>query len=342
MAASDSSSVRYPTPPPPPTLNTLDPVQRTRLIRSARKLGSVLGATPFVLESHGALVPVTILPASATRSRFPHSHSRSLPSPASPSDPAQRRRQGSVFDLSVDIPSPESTPRSSTSSRSSPASTPRTSVESLPMPSSMSFKSRRAADAPTPLILRLNAVPLSPTDPRAQSLPVTPTTATLPVPNTPTTPTQADTRRRKMARVMRTLGENVPPELVFHQASTPSLDLQAGFSLPASPTVHKTVARADAPSPAQTPKAHAFPTGPPLPPPSPSRFVFQRPRARMPSATKKHRRRSVTISAVPPTRFYMPPAVFASGARAPSGERWVGEWNRKDIHQVQRELRTMR
>ncbi|PPQ95026.1 hypothetical protein CVT25_000489 [Psilocybe cyanescens] len=35
---------------PPPTNNTLDREERTRLLRSSRKLGAVLGATPFVVE----------------------------------------------------------------------------------------------------------------------------------------------------------------------------------------------------------------------------------------------------------------------------------------------------
>ncbi|ETW75563.1 hypothetical protein HETIRDRAFT_442611 [Heterobasidion irregulare TC 32-1] len=35
-------------------------------------------------------------------------------------------------------------------------------------------------------------------------------------------------------------------------------------------------------------------------------------------------------------------AVSASGARAPHGETWVGQWNRADIGQVQKELRRMR
>ncbi|KAI0056714.1 hypothetical protein BV25DRAFT_1775306, partial [Artomyces pyxidatus] len=262
----------------PPTLNTLDAVQRTRLIRSARKLGAVLGTTPFLLESDGAMVPVNPLPTTATRMQVPaHSHSRSLPSPSTPTDPSKKsmRRLGSA------------SPTSSVSSL--PLVTPRTSVDTLPMPPSFSSKSRRSADAPRPLVLRLNAVPLSPSDPRAQAFPVTPTTAACDSapqsPLTPTGPPRMDARRRKMARVMRTLGENVPPELVFHKASTPSLELDAGISyrLPPSPRVTTTVTDSCslADSDAHTPRAAA-------------------------------------------------------------SERWIGEWNRQDIAQVQRELRQMR
>lgn len=36
---------------PPPTNNCLDPEQRTRLLRSTRKLEAILGATPHLLDS---------------------------------------------------------------------------------------------------------------------------------------------------------------------------------------------------------------------------------------------------------------------------------------------------
>ena len=42
---------------PPPTLNLLDANQRTRLIKSTRKLGKVLGTTPYVVESPEFIVP---------------------------------------------------------------------------------------------------------------------------------------------------------------------------------------------------------------------------------------------------------------------------------------------
>ena len=45
------STIHLDHPAPPPTLNNLDPHQRTRLLRSARKLESLLGTTPYLLES---------------------------------------------------------------------------------------------------------------------------------------------------------------------------------------------------------------------------------------------------------------------------------------------------
>src|SRR5260221_8075483 len=50
--------------PPPPTFNKLDAAQRARAMRSSRKVGAVLGTTPFLLESCGSTVPVTLHHAS--------------------------------------------------------------------------------------------------------------------------------------------------------------------------------------------------------------------------------------------------------------------------------------
>ena len=46
-------------PQPPPTFNNLEPLQRTRLLRSTRKLESLLGTTPYVLEQADTVVPTS-------------------------------------------------------------------------------------------------------------------------------------------------------------------------------------------------------------------------------------------------------------------------------------------
>lgn len=64
--------------PPLPTSNNLDAAQRSRYIRTARKLGKVLGATPLIMDS------ISILPAlTPTASRASHT----LSAPSTPSTP---------------------------------------------------------------------------------------------------------------------------------------------------------------------------------------------------------------------------------------------------------------
>ena len=240
--------------PPPPTFNTLDSHQKIRLIRTTRKLGAVLGTTPHFAE--------TISPASFPLSRpLPIGEKeKPLPRPVA-SKHDRKRRQGSVFEFSppskpfaYDYASSSASssaaslalPRSSTDSSNSDAST-----QSLPTPRSFarhvrekSKSSNKRAPLPTPLVLRLNAVALPPSDPRLATppssgvtlkhtttttglspnngsgsgggsgnrttMPVTPTT-----PGTPATPTVTETRRKRLAKLKRTLGENVPAELVI-------------------------------------------------------------------------------------------------------------------------------
>ncbi|KAA1477426.1 hypothetical protein DENSPDRAFT_844590 [Dentipellis sp. KUC8613] len=365
---------RYPT--PPPTLNTLPREQRTRLIRSARKLGAVLGTTPILLDPALAAVQATAAPS---HHPYAHAHSHSVPTTPRLARPPRERRHGSIFTMPVAAPpSPTSTASSSPASSrtslssdnaSSAISTPRTSIESLPNPPSFSSKARRSGSPPRPLILHLTAVPLSPSDPR---LP-TPHTAHAmerePVtPRTPTAADRAEMRRRKMAKLARTLGEPVPPELVFgaedcnaRRASESEEELvqpeellafarsraygmqAANASTPVVALPRQSMSmRSDASAASRTPT-------PPLPTPRPPKIQTAEQ-----LKAKAHRRRSRSLSALPtPTaettaRVGKVPLmkrrtpVFASGARAPRGERWIGAWNRRDIHQVQMELRQLK
>ncbi len=269
---------------PPPTTNKLDAMQRARVMRYSRKLGAVLGTTPFLLESCGSTVPATLCSASRhdkTRPRVKRHH-----------------HQHSDFD---DHPraSTESLPlapfsHTASSSKESLLSTSESSVES----GVVETRSRRP---PRPLIL-LDAVPLSSSDPRVQATPRLTRPSSLDIPPTPTTPKQqstAEARRRKMARVMRTLGEKVPPELVF-QADKDSSE------------------------------NHPVPTTMPLD-------------TREASLTKSNRRRSASVGSSTQWQrlLDLPKPVFSSGSKAPNDQRWVGEWNRRNIAQVQRELRAL-
>jgi hypothetical protein len=196
----------------PPTTNILNSQQRLRLMRSTRKLGAVLGTTPYLLEND---VSFTVLPLGKTTSRV-------------------SKRQGSLFthqqssSLSVTSSSTSTTsvhhPSPSASSIALPqiVSPGTQSTEPLPMnpPGLSSTRRRRSGDKIPQLYLRLNKVPVSPTDDRvASSLPPTPCTPTPPTPITPSVPDVAEVRRKRMAKLARHLGENIPAELVFASES---------------------------------------------------------------------------------------------------------------------------
>jgi len=158
-----------------------------------------------------------------------------------------------------------------------------------------------------PLILLNSTTRPSSSDHRVASATAVfpPRSASLEIPPTPTTPiemSRMEVRRRKMARVVRTLGENVPPELVFHQSNSDSLKKS------------------------------------PLPESRSSPRKLTNPK------TKGTRRRSASVGSGTQWQrlLDLPAPVFSSSSRAPEDQRWVGVWNRRNIAQVQRELRTLR
>jgi hypothetical protein len=153
---------------------------------------------------------------------------------------------------------------------------------------------------PRPLILLNSSYPSS-SDHRVATV-LSPRSASTDVPPTPTTPielSRMEVRRRKMARVVRTLGENVPPELVFHPSNSDKGALPESRSPPRKLTNSK---------------------------------------------TKGARRRSASVGSGTQWQrlLDLPAPVFSSSSRAPEDQRWVGVWNRRNIAQVQRELRTLR
>ncbi|KAH9846875.1 hypothetical protein C2E23DRAFT_872105 [Lenzites betulinus] len=328
--------------PLPPTSNFLDARQRTRLIRSTRKLGAVLGTTPQLLEHESPAPSPPLLPI-AGRSASPRKTSAYA-----------KRRQGSVFELppptaaafydSGSSSDASSSGSSLSLSRSSLDST--TSVESTAsLPPTKSFtrhvreKSRskgKQTPLPTPLVLRLNAVPLPPSDPRLLQ-PVTPdTTATLSAysragpmlpttPTTPVTPTATETRRKRLAKLKRTLGENVPTELVLPFRSAASRQ----------PAVSPTTP----PGAPTTPRARTAPQATlPRPPPPP-----RVPGPRRRSMSVDFARGAAPLPTPEPAGMLSPPPERRSSRVWVVGNgTWTGEWNRRDIREVQSKLRTLR
>ncbi|KAI0737853.1 hypothetical protein C8Q80DRAFT_1211301 [Daedaleopsis nitida] len=382
----NTSTIIYDCNAPPPTFNTLDSHQRSRLIRSTRKLGAVLGSTPQLIESDSPLSP----PRSS--SVVPHP-------PAAPARD-RKRRQGSIFEFAA-IPSAFLHDYASSSASSSSSSLPRGSLDSnasdmstqsLPMPKSFARhvrdKSRskgKRTPLPTPLVLRLNAVPLPPTDPRVQpdspdmlktatlaapapsALPITPTT-----PLTPATPTATETRRKRLAKLKRTLGENVPPELI-----APIRTIRAHLSSPVDPPPAP-MTMSPPPAPFRSARSHAKPYAtvrssirPEKPNPLPVHAVSSRKRSL--SVDYKHGVLSPALMSATPHPPPPPPPNTQSihsrlHTRSPSyvsefplspqtsrvteerssrvwvtgATTWIGEWNRKDIREVQHQLRSLK
>ncbi|KAI4522887.1 hypothetical protein K525DRAFT_283272 [Schizophyllum commune Loenen D] len=210
----------------PPTFNALAPEQRGRLMRSTRKLGALLGTTPHLIEDAGSSSPSQSpvrrpSTSSGTVARLPigtqHSSRTESPSPAVVS--RSRRREVSIYGHS---PSDSTTSRASFELAPEPPTTEKGHTRRKPSLSLASATARQKQDAPAPLLLRLQPVPgpsaLAPASPgQSTSAPATPNTATFdtpPTPMTPLTPLLApnlppqEYRRKKMAKLARTLGEN--------------------------------------------------------------------------------------------------------------------------------------
>ncbi|KAJ6452411.1 hypothetical protein C8R45DRAFT_945649 [Mycena sanguinolenta] len=172
----------------PPTTHSLPKPQRLRLMRSTRKLTALLGATPFLVDSDEHL-------------------RTSKKSPLEPLDAKEYRRASIASILSS----------GGCDHCSSPAAL-------------VSVLSPQSTQRPT-LLLRLNAstthVNHRHTTSEGWSRPAS-LVGSLPSPisakhdhNDGEAYVGRATRRKKMARITRTLGENVPPELVFTCAGPP-------------------------------------------------------------------------------------------------------------------------
>lgn len=349
MNASSYTTFANVSPRLPPTSNILDARQRTRLIRTTRKLGAVLGTTPQLLEQDTSCPSPPLLPIAGRRS------------PVRKTSAYAKRRQGSVFELPPPTAAAFYDSSSDASSSASSLFLPRTSLDSvtsvessasLPAPKSFTRhvreKSRskgKQAPLPTPLVLRLNAVALPPSDPRVQC-PITPDTSStltfaqsasrpggmLPVtPTTPVTPTATETRRKRLAKLKRTLGENVPAELILPFRSSPRSRRQSTAASSATASSSSSTASPVPP----TPRAQAT-----LP--------------RIKPQPQPNRRRSMSVDYSHPQQTASAPECSSTASSPASDDRpnsrvwvtgagtWTGEWNRKDIREVQHQLRALR
>ncbi|KAF9816866.1 hypothetical protein IEO21_03840 [Rhodonia placenta] len=254
-----TSTILYST---PPTTNILDAQQRHRLIRSARKLGAVLGSTPQLREPAPEPIPIALPLGPTTSSKSARRHARLFsPDPSRPGTPSSSLYTSSTNSscASLAAPFPPTAQK---------AKSPRTP--------------RACKELPRPLVLRLHAVPMPPSDPRLPAAPVTPMPTT---PATPLSPSAPEARRRRMAKLTRTLGENVPLDLVF-----PSRQERERRQ--------KDMRREECHEPQEN--------------------------------ERESRRRSASLD------------LGASHVWAAGGNGWTGEWNRRDIREVQQQLRALR
>ncbi|KAG2013147.1 hypothetical protein CC2G_010085 [Coprinopsis cinerea AmutBmut pab1-1] len=286
------SAIVYPS--PPPTTNTLEASQRSRLLKSSRKIEAMLGATPFVLE-----VDVTARDAA----------DRGYPRPPITPRTKARRRRGQLFEgtsscssssgsedeatvINVDLndgddsdassyvfvdpsgphggyqphslpeaPSPTTAKKPSPRGRSKSEAKPKyNKTKPLPVPpvptapilldlplSDKKGKKKGPQPLAQPILLRLRTIPptsqsaptstsvsrdASPVRPRHKPSNSISTIASsdsvisvqTPISSVFTTPEknearEKEMRRKKLAKLARTLGENVPPELVFPQCA---------------------------------------------------------------------------------------------------------------------------
>ncbi|KAG6828381.1 hypothetical protein H0H92_008181 [Tricholoma furcatifolium] len=277
---------------PPPTINTLDHQQRMRLVLSNRKLEAVLGAAPFYIE-----------PTSSVETHL--------------MTPKAIRREGKLFN------------HSPTSSFASASSTSLSSVENfvtvdtIPRPVTP-VKASSKQELSRPLLLRLRSVPVAPPNYRAALLsprlpsiaPVSPISPTFTIDFEKLQATSLESRRKKMAKLTRTLGENIPPELVFPTNKPPKsrcldsspipFSFAAGPSTVSSdilekplPTISrpKPMSRAQSkhsqpPPPASAPAPVFHITAPPPPPPPSSKNPTT-----IAERRRKPRPRSLSLSA---------------------------------------------
>jgi len=237
-----------------------------------------MGTTPYFLDAD---IPVTLFPVGGSKKS---TTTKAL------------KRQGSIFShYHTHSHSVTSFSSASTASLHSPSASlvslplSMQSTESLPVtPPGLPVRGRKSADKPRPLYLRMNVVPVSPTHQRFASLPHSPRVdraASSCFPPSPRTPSfdAAELRRKRLAKLARHLGENVPPELVSAQA--PPFQLRSREGVP------------------------------------------------------NRKRRSMSVScARPQSRAFAPRVQNPSQANSD----WVGEWNRPNIGDVQRELRALR
>ncbi|KAM6501482.1 hypothetical protein JOM56_004496 [Amanita muscaria] len=199
----------------PPTTNSLDASQRARLLKSTRKLTDVLGATPHVLDTDLVLLQPATAPSTTQNT------------------PARRKRQGILY----------ASPNAASTSFISLLETDDPDCHYNALHRQASERSsdrkqrcRRKSTMDRPLVLRLHPLnSLSDSLPQhSASYNIRLSVASVASPLTPLFSTASPTiapdgtdpddvesklRRKRMVKLTRTLGENIPSELLLSQCS---------------------------------------------------------------------------------------------------------------------------
>ncbi|KAJ7100923.1 hypothetical protein B0H15DRAFT_796592 [Mycena belliarum] len=269
----------------PPTTHALSRAERLRLMRSTRKLGALLGETPLFTD------PRPTSPA------FTPSHARAA-SMASTSAKADWERRY-----------PSSQRSSSLAAASVSQATPPRSVAAR--------RSVATPSAPRPvLMLHLPASFTPGDDPRTPRSPLpSPLSATFHPAHS-----GAD-RRRKMAKLARTLGENVPPELVFPSGSAAG---DGSLSAP-RPRKHRRASTVSLPRPGAEDEPFSLPST-------------------VPYASSGASITSSISSSESDEHLLAPPKPHSHMHRCERAEGWSGEWggavgNMEDVVRGLRQLR---
>lgn len=383
----------------PPSYNTLDPFQRARLVQSTRKLGRVLGTTPILRDPSASTSERITLPI-GPKSGLSGSRSSS-PSPAR-SQASQRskssRRQGSLFEVPL-LENPAA--NQSTSSLSSLSS--QNSTQSLPESRSFAANRRRNIDVPSPLHLASftdnDAAAVNPDvrlPPRIDAMTArmgmapdalvrahrrvrsssAASTSTLHTPLTPSFRLRAAAnpahRREVLQKLERTLGEPVPPSLVFPADSLERAALAAVSSANASSP--DLAVPASAPNDAEAETTQLRPPSPDVPPRSPSLDLpremklyiagpVRRASSTLAASTRSAHRRSASMNGLQSkarnprgSSHWQAPEEWRMGPTSPIAERadaedeadtggdgeFLGIWNAENYESVMLRLRSLR
>lgn len=368
-------------PAPPPTNNTLDSEERSRLLRSTRKLGELLGTTPFLLEpeAEDTTPPVPRVHASRREGRVFHSPSSSMSS-IDTSEPEyvlvkSSARTAPYQHQSITPPSsctpsplPVSKKRKGGPSGAEGALPPIAIVFDIPGSTKGRSRSVLSKSREQPLLLRLRSLPKQQTiDSRINATtaldppsPLSPTASSVNMDIHTSTKALSDReKRKKMAKLTRTLGENIPPELVFRS------------SPPRRTSISINRSRVDPLVSFQKPTKFVSSAG--VPPLAVAAAPNPSPRTEPQDLKRKHRPRSLTLGTasaitaanlvltrdtsldVEPTDAKRKEGPFVAVQDAPThllpqstewGRRkereWSGEWNIKDMDDVAKKLRELK
>ncbi|CAK5262420.1 unnamed protein product [Mycena citricolor] len=192
---------------PPPTSHTLSRSHRLRLMRSTRKLGALLGETPLVIERDDPGEEFDGGPPAMVPSTSSHASTSTLKRSASSASTMSRTSVGIYVRRHARGHDPANLSISSHHEMD-----PRPTLV-INLPPSHMFDSHRTSWSSSP------STP-------AESPVLTPATLISAGLTTPTAGDESSARRRQvLAKLSRTLGENVPPELVFPDPKV--LDIRA-------------------------------------------------------------------------------------------------------------------